>query len=70
MGLPHGFFHFISSEGRNGGWPRGDRSPRSLAPAGPRAGPRAGRRSGIATVALRLIDLRQRSAGREGLQCP
>ncbi|RTT11797.1 hypothetical protein DY950_03155 [Pseudomonas aeruginosa] len=66
MGLPHGFFHFISCEGRNGGWPRGDRSPRSLAPAGPRAG----RRSGIATVALRLIDLRQRSAGREGLQCP
>ncbi len=52
MGLPHGFFHFISSEGRNGGWPR------------------AGRRSGIATVALRLIDLRQRSAAREGLQCP
>ncbi|AZN04915.1 hypothetical protein EJA98_05410 [Pseudomonas aeruginosa] len=66
MGLPHGFFHFISSEGRNGGWPRGDRSPRSLAPAGSRAG----RRSGIATVALRLIDLRQRSAAREGLQCP
>ncbi|MCO2841306.1 hypothetical protein FA277_04760 [Pseudomonas aeruginosa] len=66
MGIPHGFFHFISSEGRNGGWPRGDRSPRSPPPAGPRAG----RRSGIATVALRLIDLRQRSAGREGLQCP
>ncbi|RCH02662.1 hypothetical protein CSC36_0674 [Pseudomonas aeruginosa] len=40
--------------------------PRSPAPAGPRAG----RRSGIATVALRLIDLRQRSAAREGLQCP
>ncbi len=27
MGIPHGFFHFISSEGRNGEWPRGDRSP-------------------------------------------
>ncbi|AYN83330.1 hypothetical protein D9D06_12675 [Pseudomonas aeruginosa] len=66
MGIPHGFFHFISSEGRNGEWPRGDRSPRSPAPAGSRAR----RRSGIATVALRLIDLRQRSAGREGLQCP
>ncbi|ARH12184.1 hypothetical protein HW10_30395 [Pseudomonas aeruginosa] len=66
MGIPHGFFHFISSEGRNGGWPRDDRSSRSPAPAGPRAR----RRSGIATIALRLIDLRQRSAGREGLQCP
>ena len=34
MGIPHGFFHFISSEGRNGEWPRGDRSPRSRPPPG------------------------------------
>ena len=36
-GHPHGFFHFISSEGRNGEWPRGDRSPCSC-PAGPEPG--------------------------------
>ncbi|SIP51925.1 hypothetical protein PERCYII10_1646 [Pseudomonas aeruginosa] len=45
MGIPHGFFHFMSSEGRNGGWPRGERSPRSPFPGPRRAASRASQRN-------------------------